>query len=229
MQQLRFSDIISSLSDPVIDEIFLAAAPHIKAISQELNVNYKYISIQARLLIPFYSKQEIQNSGSQCIKTILKQLHKPIISFNQNYQLYSKETGICTLPSELCLKFSYNQLLLENSSEVIPINFEKVQSDIGIAIQENLHYIHSARSDTKFHLGIFLPEKRVPLCYASFSICDRKYLAKALGSFLNLDIETHEIIVMTRAFSFISYKNMMSKLFDLSAKNLKNLVTIVLS
>lgn len=104
----------------------------------------------------------------------------------------------------------------EQSSEIF---LDSVPPHIGICIQENIHYIKAARSDTDYHFGLYRKNHRVPFAYAAFSPLDRHYLAN-LPQLRN--IPTSSIFVLTRAYAFPrSPYNAMSVLYTQCFERLK--------
>jgi hypothetical protein len=219
-------DLIESLQHSLIDNIIYSNASGIDTVAEVLSIDPNYLSIQVRLLLPYYSYddivKDIDNNCIGIIRAILIKLRNSLASFEINYNNHREKNGIDRIKNNLKIVNDNGLLYLKNSTTQHKIIFDIVDSSIGFNIQENLHYIHKCRDDTSYHFGFFLEKRSHPLCYCSFSVCDRKYQANALSYVINEDIRPDEIIVLTRSFGFNPLpQNMMSKLFTQSINFIK--------
>lgn len=220
---MKVSEIVRNYSDSVIDEIVYSHSSDIDTVGYVLELDHNYLSSQVRLHIPAYSEKEIkEKDGLMIIRQILAKLRTSLADFAVNYRVHKSLNGINTIAGNAQLKKGKNGLLyIEDSSNKQPeIQFIKVPASFGLEIQKEMHYIHHPRYDTKYHFGLGLKDYVAPLCYASFSDNDRKYLENALIHSLPLGCsKPQKIAVMTRAFGYNPLpKNMMSTLFSCSAK-----------
>ncbi|CAC9555014.1 hypothetical protein [uncultured Gammaproteobacteria bacterium] len=157
-------------------------------------------------------------------------MEKSLKNFSECYQRHRKQNGIDLLQGET--KLIGNEpfkIFDKNNNCVAKLNFKEVSKEIGLEIQDKLHYIHSARQDTKHHFGLFIEGKDYPICYAALSEDIREYQIYGLESINK--INTTNTIVMTRAFGFSKLpKNTMSKFFQRIKKeissNTNNLVIV---
>lgn len=157
-------------------------------------------------------------------RQILAQLRNELADFSVNYKVHRALNGIDVLAGNAKLAKKRGQMYIDDSSKMnLKIDFCNVPPAFGLEVQTSMHYIHHARFDTKYHLGLTLRDYAAPLCYASFSDNDRKYLENALINTLPSGCsKPTKIAVMTRAFGYNPLpKNMMSTLFSCSAKKLK--------
>ena len=219
-------ELIDSLRHKEIDDIVYSNASDIDTVAKVLSIDPHYLSIQVRLLIPFYSEEIVLNKSKDhnidLIRDILVKLRSSLASFEDHYKYYTDRNGILTLSDDFKITDNGNSMHIKNLTTTYAVRFGLVNPEIGLDIQDNLHYIHRSRADTKFHFGLYLREYNYPLCYCSFSICDRKYQAKALSNALNEKVNCNEIYVLTRSFGFSPLPhNMMSKLFDRSVKYIR--------
>lgn len=222
---MKPSEIIDDYSDKLTDEVVFSHASDIDTVAYVLGIDYNYLSSQVRLHIPWYSEEEIKESnGVNVIRQILAQLRNELANFSVNYKVHRALNGIDTLAGNAKLANKLGQMYIEDSSKMNPkIDFGNVPPAFGLEVQTSMHYIHHARFDTKYHFGLTLRDYVAPLCYASFSDNDRKYLENALINTLpNGCSKPKKISVMTRAFGYNPLpKNMMSTLFSCSAKKLR--------
>src|SRR5436190_22729746 len=239
MDIIRYSsakELIQSLRDETIDRLITEAVSDIDTVAVFLGIDPSYLSVQVRLLLPFHSLDEIRdadhNSPIPLIRTILARLRNSLSNFESNYSHHRSNNGIDILPKNQNspdnnpnVKLQVDQagqLAIVSSSESFRLRFEEVDPNVGFSIQENIHYIHKRREDTKFHFGLFLEDYEYPIAYCSFSVCDRNYQASALAAVLGHDLKPEEIFVMTRAYGFNPLPaNVMSKLFDKAAVYIK--------
>jgi len=228
-ETLKSKDFIGNLSPSDINERVLRHASDIDTVASVLGIDPNYLSVQVRLMIPYYTRKEIFDSeGPQVnfIREILRKLRLSLERFEVNYLSFRKANGsdlLKNLFEESRKEFKTiqkgNDFYITNGIREINIRFGEVDEFTGISIQNNLHYIHKYRKDTKFHFGLFLEGYNKPICYCAFSVCDREYQARALSLATNSDIIPEDIYVMTRAFTFSpAPKNLMSKLFERSIK-----------
>lgn len=220
--------IISSLRDNDIDDLIYSCASDIDTIAKVLCIDPNYLSVQVRILLPFYSENDIKNaiktSKIKIIRDVLVKLRYSLGDFENNYKLHRENNGIDTLPENLQVFDKADNIIAKNENTAFNLRFGLVKKDIGYSIQNNLHYIHKHREDTKFHFGIFLENYDYPICYCAISKCDREYQTKSLSlAIQDENINPNSVYVMTRAFGFTPLPhNMMSKLFDYSIKFIKN-------
>ena len=219
-------NIIKSLKDERVDYLTATYASDIDTVAKVLGIDKSYLSVQTRILLPFYKAEQIHNNNQQgeieLIREVLSKLRKSLGKFEETYLHHRKANGIDTLPCDLKVIDKGGKIRIENKEIVIPIFFGLVDENIGFDIQDNLHYIHKRRNDTVFHFGLFLENYLYPICYCSVSRCDRKYQIDSLAKVVNEDILLDEVYVITRAFGFSPLPhNMMSKLFDNVARYIK--------
>lgn len=220
-------NLIQSLGVKEVDGIIFSHASVIDTVAKVLGIDPHYLSIQVRLMIPYYSEERVltsyKNKDVDLISEILVKLRRPLHNFENNYIFHRKRNGIDSLPNALKIVDNGKEMYVTNSGNRYKIKFSFVDSNIGFNIQDDLHYIHKSRKDTKFHFGLFLNGHEYPLCYCSFSVCDRKYQSKSLSFTVGEEVEPSVIYVMTRSFGFTPLPhNMMSKLFDHSIKYIRN-------
>lgn len=127
------------------------------------------------------------------------------------YQALQKESGASFASSKLeSFRGTYCETdEMEHFSE---ISFGTVPPDIGQSIQEKIHYIRTARSDTDYQFGLYRKNHDVPFAYAAFSVSDRQYLAN-LPQLRN--VPPSSVYVLTRAYAFPnSPRNAMTVLYS---------------
>jgi hypothetical protein len=214
--------LIETLRDKKVDSIVMGAASDIDTVATFLGIDLNYLSIQARLLLPFYTESEVEAEPSiSLIRQVLTKLRESLYKYKDNYQSHRQNNGIDTLSSDAKLVSREGQLGILESGGAHSIRFLSIDTSIGLEIQEKLHYIHKARGDTVFHFGLLLEKTAYPLCYCALSYCDRHYQAKALSNIVGTEISPDEILVLTRSFGFSPLPhNMMSKLLDQAAANI---------
>lgn len=101
------------------------------------------------------------------------------------------------------------------------IHFSEIDQEIGILIQERLHYMHNPRRDNLAHFGLYRDNEKFPFAYTSFSKLDRDYIAENLPR----GITKNETLVLTRAYNINnSPYNTMSLLFSLSILKLQKML-----
>ena len=94
-------------------------------------------------------------------------------------------------------------ILKKNNGEVIVVAnlvIAEVTYDMGRFIENKLHYLHSFRDDAILRLGLFIEGCSYPICYMSFSRIDRLDKIKALRKSLNTQVDTKEIIELSRVY-----------------------------
>ena len=198
----------------IIDNFIIYNQNNINNLSEKYSVSYKTIEIQIRLHLPYYDEKEILNN-----KHLLYIIFKKLIKYFNFYAYFNKKILIKNkhiLNSKLKGK---NDIFLQVGKNIkINLYFKKINNHIiDKVFQKKLHYIKRYRKDTLDSFGFFVNEDDLyPICYASISKCDRKYLFNALKKtniITNNDYDT--ILIMTRAFSMENApKNLMSKFFD---------------
>ena len=211
--------LINSLRDNRVDYLTSTYASDIDTVAKVLGIDKSYLSVQVRVLLPFYNHSIIHNSSQSAeiylIRDILTKLRNSLDKFEKTYLKHRLLNGIDRLPENLMVIDKGDNLIVKNNEKSFNIRFGIVDENIGFDIQDNLHYIHKRRSDTKFHFGLFLEEYQYPICYCAVSECDRKYQVYSLSNVIGHDISIEKVYVMTRAFGFTPLPhNMMSKFFD---------------
>lgn len=222
---MRTREIIDGLRDTYIDSVIYAHASDINKLAESFDVDSNYLSSLVRLHIPLYSKDEIvQQHGLIVIQKILYSLRKELSELNYYCNIHKSLNGIAILGEKARIKRCNKSMWIEDSTHARPnIIFCEVSESLGNEIQNKLHYIHNARKDTIFHLGLCIEGFAAPLCYAAFSILDRKYLKDALNFCLpETCSKPNKVAVMTRAFGYNPLpSNMMSTLFSCCSEKLK--------
>ena len=134
------------------------------------------------------------------------------------YQVLQKESGASSASSKLeSIRGTYCET--DEAERFSEISFGTVPSDIGQSIQEKIHYIRTARSDTEYQFGLYRKNHDVPFAYAAFSVLDRQYLAN-LPQLRN--IPPSSVYVLTRAYAFPnSPRNAMTVLYSKCFDTLK--------
>lgn len=225
---MRGSEIIDKFRDIQIDEMVYSHANDIDTVAYVLGIDSNYLSSQVRLHIPWYTAEDLSpNMGLTTIREILAHMKTSLSDFNVNHNVHRKLNGISLISGNAKVLKKNNSIIVEDSSlKIKKLNFVEIPATFGLEIQETMHYIHHARTDTRFHFGISLDNYIAPLCYAAFSDLDRKYLTNSLSKWLPekcTPLVKERVAVMTRAFGYNPLpKNMMSTLFSCSAKRLYN-------
>lgn len=218
--------LISSLKDPKIEALVCRYISEIDTVAKVLSIDPSYLSVQLRLLLPFYDEFRIfdNKNGSEInlIREVLTKLRSSLGNFETHYLQHRRLNGIIEEFEDGLVFEKGDCFEVRVNGETVKLKFDIVPDEIGFDIQNNLHYIHKSRSDTKFHLGIFLENKQYPICYCSVSLCDRNYQANSLSKVIGSNIPKEQIYVLTRSFGFTPLPhNMMSKLFDYTVKYIK--------
>jgi hypothetical protein len=221
---MRPSQVIAELTDPFIEALLEPHFSDIDTVASFLGIDEGYLSVQVRLLLPQYSDEELHAIGGlQVVREVLGTLRSELQGFESHYKRHRKLNRIDDLPLDLRLKGRQSNLRLvaPSGEEASAILFIEVDPVYGNEIQNEIHYIHQARKDTSHHFGLALKDLEFPLCYGAISPCDRLYQRNALSQWIGQNVELNEIAVLTRAYGYSPLpKNMMSKLFDLTAKRL---------
>lgn len=220
-------NLIHTVSDNKISLLLSGFSTEIAALAEELHIDENYLLIQLRLLLPFYEETLILSSSEEITKCIFQDISCKAKRILHDYcaidSQYRTRNGIENLGNkDYKLVDKNGRMFISGNDSSLPIRFDNVDSTIGLGIQQDLHYIHKCRSDTLFHYGLFLGDSTYPLCYCAVSLCDRQYQKNALQESLGEPIpRVEDIYVITRAFGFAPLpKNMMSKLFDYTARAL---------
>lgn len=219
------SDITNSLHGNNIEDWLSSADSDISTVAYVLGVDPHYLAVQVRLHLPYYDINEVSEKGSlTVIREILQKIKDQLSNVANIQALHGSLNGVAEFGVGATVKAPGNRIIVSDSEMVQKdIFWGTVPSHFGNIIQRDLHYIHSIRKDTFLHAGLFLETYSAPFCYASFSDLDREYLISALrAATRNIDLGTNlKIAVMTRAYGYVpNPKNAMSKLFDLSGKEL---------
>ena len=218
---------IESLHDTDVDEWLYLADSDITTVAYVLGIDPHYLAVQVRLHLPFYDPKEIEKRGSlSIIREILHRISGSLDDIANVQKMHSNLNGAFSFTEETIVENVGSQVRVGSKSEGwLDAHWDRIPAHFGESIQCDLHYIHSARTDTILHAGLVLSDYVAPFCYASFSNLDREYLDNALthaASFLDFG-EHYNVAVMTRAYGYMpAPKNAMSKLFDLSGKVLQH-------
>lgn len=214
--------LINSHRDDLIDSLVTGNLDVIDTYANRSQIDSSYLSAQFRLRLPFYPKEQLADiNRSGLVTHILSRLASDLAEFERYHTKHVGLNGIRSISPGSWLSTAEGRLRFESGTTQLPCAFDDCSAEIGLEIQEKLHYIHKPRSDTAYHFGIRLEDKEHPLNYCAISICDRNYQAGALGTVMGIELKSGEVAVMTRAFGFNPQpKNTMSKLFDLAASRL---------
>ncbi len=216
-------EIIDGLSDPFVESLLKPHFSDIDTVAAFLGIDEGYLSVQLRLMLPQYDESDLRGREAvDVVREVLVKLRHALADFEGYYRQHRARNQIDRIPAGLKLKGRRSNLRLDADNEALPVIFDRVNERDGFEIQDRIHYIHQARPDTQLHLGLFLPDADFPACYCALSECDREYQRAALSAAVGTDIPMSNIAVMTRAYGYTPLpKNMMSKLFDLTARELQ--------
>lgn len=220
----RSSTVIAQHTDALIESIVSPCAHEIDTLAAYLGIDEGYLSVQVRLLLPRYSRAELESvEARSMVRAALGQLRTSLSEFETHYKRHRRRNLIDSIPSDAKLVSKGDDLYLTApDGDDLTVRFGPVAPPDGVEIQERIHYIHKARDDTAFHLGLYVDGGDFPICYCAVSPCDREYQRSALARYLGEDIPTEDIAVLTRAYGYSRLpKNAMSKMFDLTARTVR--------
>mgnify|MGYP001585936493 CR=1 FL=1 len=150
--------LINSLRDSRVDYLTSTYASDIDTVARVLGIDPSYLSVQVRIILPFYSYNQIHlmspTSEIYLIREVLAKLRKSLESFETKYLHHRLNNGIDKLPADLKIFDKADILTVRNNEVSYGIRFGLVDESIGFDIQDSLHYIHKRRKDTKFHFGL---------------------------------------------------------------------------
>jgi len=189
--------------------------------ARQLGVMAKYITTQTLLHLPYYDQEDIQYSQPD----ILRQLDEKVMHLGEDYaktynRLYTN-TDLFLISTGALLKGRHD-LAIHDEAISLPVKFKEVPVYLADEINNRLHYIRSTRNDNLANFGLFIDNNEIPYACVSFSTCKRGYQIDALNRVAGLNLLPHEVISMTRAYTFNNApKNSMSKLFHQSHEYIK--------
>ena len=222
---MRLADVIAPLLDPDVDRIVAATASDIDTVAHVLNIDPHYLSVQVRIHMPFYDRTRLgADDGIGIIREVLGRLRRSLDDFGSHHDLHRQRNGIDSItPGSKVKSLGGASVLSRPDGTESPLRLGPVDPEIGFEIQREIHYIHSARTDTFLHAGLFDGDRPGPLAYAAFSPLDRSYLRAALErSGVTGPSNVGDVAVMTRAFGYNPLpKNAMSKLFEFAATEVR--------
>lgn len=216
---------IESLHDAAVDKWLSDADSDIATVAYVLGIDPHYLAVQVRLHLPFYEPRTIaEREPLSVIREILQRISGRLRKLASIQKVHCDLNGTSLFGDGAYLESSRGRLqVIDACCSEHSVHWSTIPAKFGESIQRDLHYIHSARTDTVLHAGLILSDHLAPFCYASFSDLDREYLANALVKAVDEAdlLDSHKVAVMTRAFGYMpAPKNAMSKLFDLSGKEL---------
>jgi len=181
---------------PIIEKMIVSNSDLVHEIEEEYKIPDGYLIPHLAIHLPRFNKEELDKEKVASEgRRLAKELSKIYNSLGKRWRKLlvkkKRDTKIKFEDGEIYIADDDGNILKE-------VSFEKVPSDMGNFIQNKLHYIQKARSDTKFHLGFYSESEKIPFAYASFSILDRDYLEKGLPE----KVPSEKVLVMTRAFGF---------------------------
>lgn len=219
IQTKAWSQEVSSLRSTTIDNTIELYSDLISDLSRKFNLDRRYVEIQVRIHMPYYNFDTIDNKY-EAMNEIIDRIYEKASTVRDIVADYRDRCGIDWLPIDGKVIGGTPPFITSHSDRSIniPITFDIVENRLGTEIQNKLHYIHSARTDTLNHFGFFLPGAAFPFCYAAVSLCDRNYQYAALQKVIP-SADRNKVLNMTRAFSIPPLpQNSMSKLFEQIAK-----------
>ena len=149
------------------------------------------------------------------IHLIKPRLMKTLSSYEY---LYDKENLQKSYVNSKIIFECWRSFIVKNNLITEELLFWEVEKDMGLFIQEKLHYINNSREDTLLHLW-FKNSNGEVLAYCSFSVLDRDYPLLAFRE----GVLKEEILNMTKAFCIDSAPaNLMSALYHKSHQYIKN-------
>ena len=198
-------------SNGSIEEIIDLWSKEITQLEEQNGIPQGYLRTALALHLPRFSDKDLDSED-----VINKELSRLVGWKTQQLKDLPKD-----LISEL-LRVKKQSKLKAVGAEILEIDFadkllgiaefKKVTPAQGLMIQSKLHYIGCARSDTKYHFGLFRKGAKHPFAYAAYSESDRDYMISSLP----FDITHKETLVLTRSFSVNSSPvNSMSLLFGM--------------
>jgi hypothetical protein len=194
------------------ESIISPYATDLVEVSNHFKCSLERIQRQFLLHAPYFEESTIL-TGVAFSKS--SKMHDILQSRISNYNLaessYRDSIGIQHL--NLC-----DNLINTDCDDVI---FKDVTYQAAEVIEGRLHYLQFFRKDSSFRFGLFVKDADFPFAYASFSLCDRSYLASAINSFLNFEVNVGAILNICRIFvADGAPKYSVSRLLSLSIKEL---------
>ncbi len=214
-------NLISALRDPDIERFIDTASPLWRPDARRVGVADRTMETQVRLHLPALPRELLAQPD---VRDVYEQVRVQAV-------VRSAEIGMASVDAAYEAHFS---MLAGGSKVRRDLTFEgergyRLQFDCGPAttragqfIQSRLHYLRSARSDTTFEFGLFVPGAAMPIAYAAFSPADRRYILDALRA-VEIGAEPHELLVLTRMHGLPDIpRNIMSLMLGRAFKHIRD-------
>lgn len=214
-------DLISALRDPDVDRFIDEASPLWRQDAHRIGVAARTMETQLRLHLPALPRDLFTRAD---VRDVYERVRVQAV-------VRSAEIGMSSVDAAYEAHFS---MLVGGRKVRRDLTFAgengyRLRFDCGPAttragqfIQSRLHYLRSARSDTTFEFGLFVPGATMPIAYAAFSPVDRRYVLDALRA-VELDVEPHELLLLTRMHGLPDVpRNIMSLMLGRAFKHVRD-------
>lgn len=187
--------------NPFIASVEASIEGKIKSLEEEYCLPQGHLKMSLALHLLQFTPEEISHGLEAEEDSLITKGARELAAW-----LRSKIAGLPTELRELVLEEPRKTKVSKTESRyqevsgegevVADLVFSAVKPEVGLLIQEKLHYIGCVRADTQFHFGLFREGGRYPIAYAAFSKLDRNYLGNALPE----EVDRSGVLVLTRLY-----------------------------
>jgi len=191
-------ELTAGLRDPRVDPCLEHNRLQIESDARLVDLDSRSYETQVRLHLPSLP----DNLGFAGRYGDMYQMVRPVSLVRSAGIKQELELAATRANSALLLPHDYRahrDLRLDGGNSRLPLRFGEVLPSIGHVYQSRMHYLRSARADTRMHFGLFLPGAAYPLTYVALSRCDRPYVVDGLLR-SKLRYRMSDCLVVTRMF-----------------------------
>lgn len=194
----RGHELIAGLRDPRVDPCLEHNRPQLESDARLVGLDSRSYETQVRLHLPSLP----DNLGFADRYGDMYQMVRPVSLVRSAGIKQELDQAAVRANASLLLPYDFRArkgLVLDGGSPRLDLRFGEVRPSVGHVYQSRMHYLRSARVDTRLHFGLFLPGAAYPLTYVALSRCDRPYVVDALARG-GLRCRMSDCLVMTRMF-----------------------------
>lgn len=174
--------------------------PVISRLARAHGLTSKYVERQVRLHAPRLPFERIEVTPERAGYDLLAGLYSRFGEVRRAVPRFTDMARLTQMPTgcRMHVRDGAVEGFFASNGEAVPAHHGVVAPDVGLALQKDVHYLHSAREDTTLHYGLSFPEATSPFAYVAVSTCDRAYVTEALCDATSATIAPESIAVLTR-------------------------------
>lgn len=202
-ERVIYEDIKNDCICHELEFLLEANKSQIEKYAHDNDVDLRDVIKQIKLHAPQFEKK-LYTTRSFLKKHIFPILDVVFADFHDKFSKYIDLCGANTIHEPAHIEWiergENKELFIICESSRLKAEIKVVDEQIGLFIEDNLHYLKAARKDSVIRLGLYLTGYSWPICYMNFCSVDREDKLIALSKSINIPIDNHVVIELARVF-----------------------------